>query len=312
MKKTSCSGIILMILAGCRGIQIPNNSGASKLTPYIMQVDTIATAEIPTAVTETDSAPAPTATPIIHVVALGETISSIALNYGVLIDAIIKANPDAQPTTLIVGDELVIPASISRQAAAVGLAILKNIQISDPDCIRTRDGGLWCAVIIEKQGQEDLENIVVTFSFMDSDGSVIEERSVPTLMRHTAAETAIPAVIFLESVPVMYADATASLFSALVVETSPSPYLTIVVEQETRVLNEMEAMISGEMRVEAEQEKDRVDIWIGAAAFDVDGSLVGVRRLDSSVKTNETFDFSITVYSSAGSITRVVLYTEAF
>ncbi len=301
-----------MILAGCRGIQIPDTSGVSKLTPYIMQVDTIATAEIPTVVIETDLEPAPTATPIIHVVALGETISSIALNYGVLIDAIIKANPDAQPTTLIVGDELVIPASNSLQAAVVDPAILENIQISDPDCIRTRDGGLWCAVIIENQGQEDLENIVVTFSFMDSDGSVIEEKSIPTLMRHTAAETETPAVIFLESVPAMYADATASLFSALVVESSPSPYLTIVVEEEARVLNEMEATISGGMRVEAEQEKDRADIWIGAAAFDVDGSLVGVRRLDSSVPINETFDFSITVYSSADSITRVVLYTEAF
>ena len=301
-----------MILAGCRGIQIPDTSGVSKLTPYIMQVDTIATAEIPTVVIETDLEPAPTATPIIHVVALGETISSIALNYGVLIDAIIKANPDAQPTTLIVGDELVIPASNSLQAAVVDPAILENIQISDPDCIRTRDGGLWCAVIIEKQGQEDLENIVVTFSFMDSDGGVIEERSTPTLMRHAAAETAIPAVIFLESVPAMYADATASLFSALVVESSPSPYLAIVVEEEARVLNEMEATISGGMRVEAEQEKDQADIWIGAAAFDVDGSLVGVRRLDSSVPTNKMFDFSITVYSSAGSITHVVLYMEAF
>jgi hypothetical protein len=102
------------------------------------------------------------------------------------------------------------------------------------------------------------------------------------------------------------------LFSALIAEASISPYLTVAVEEETRTLDGAEATISGLMRVEVEQEKDRADIWIGAAAFDADGFLVGVRRLEISVATNETFNFNITVYSSAGSIARVVLYTEAY
>jgi LysM repeat protein len=312
MKKAGCIVIVVMILVGCRGIQMPDNSGVSKLTPYIKQEDIIATTEIPGEVAETASAPVPTETPTIHVVALGETISSIALYYGVPMDAIIKANPDAKPTALIVGDELVIPASNSRQAAEVDPAILEDIQISDPECIRTRDGGLWCTVFVENQGQEDLENIVVTFTFRDSDGNMLEERSAPNLMQHTAPEMVIPAVVFLENIPAMYADATVSLFSALAVEASTSPYLTVAVEEEAFSLNGVEASISGSMRVEAEQEKDRADIWIGAAAFDADGSLTGVRRLDYSVTTNEMFNFNITVYSSTGNIARVVLYTEAY
>ena len=312
MKIAYCFVIILMILTGCRGIQMPDKTGARKLTPYITRADKSTITETPAVVTETVQTPAPTATPIIHMVALGETISSIALHYGVPMDAIIKANPDAKPNALIVGDELVIPASNSRQAAAVDPSILKNIQISDPDCIRTGDGGLWCAVYVDNQGQEDLENIVVTISFRDSDGNVLEERSAPTLMRYDAVGTVIPAVVFLENVPAMYTDATASLFSALIVEASISQYLPVTVEEETRTLDGVEATISGWMRVEVEQEKDRADIWIGATAFDADGSLVGVRRLESSVATNETFNFDITVYSSAGSIARVVLYAEAY
>ena len=312
MEKAGCFGIILLILTGCRGIQITDNSGVSDLTPYNTQADITVTAEMTAVVTETALTPASTATPSIHVVELGETISSIALHYGVPMETVIKANPGAKPTALIVGDELVIPASNSSYAAAVDPAILENLQISDPDCIRTRDGGLWCTVFVENQGKEDLENIVVTYSFMDSAGNVIEERSAPTLMRQAAAGTAIPAVVFLENVPAMYTDATASLFSAMVVEASTSSYLTVAVEEEMRALNGMEATISGQMRVEAEQEIDQADIWIGAAVFDGNGSLVGVRRLDSSVKTNETFSFDITVYSSAGNIARVVLYTEAY
>ena len=312
MKTAGCFGILLVLFTGCRGIQIPDHTEAGKLTPYIIQADNSATEKIPTVVSETAPTPAPTAPPTIHVVALGETISSIALNYGVPMDAIIKANSDADPNAMIVGDELVIPASNSRQVVAVDPSILENILFSDPDCIQTGDGGLWCAVYVDNQGQENLENIVVTISLRDSDGNMIEERSAPTLMRYTAAGAAIPSVVFLENVPAMYKSAAVSLFSARIVEASASPYLTVSVEEETRTLNGAEAMISGKMRVEVEQEKDRADIWIGAAAFDADGSIVGVRRLESSVTTNETFNFNITVYSSAASIARVVLYTEAF
>lgn len=313
MKKAGSFGIILLILAGCRGIQNTDDSGVSKLTPFVTQADINVITETPVYVTETVSTPAPTAAPTIHVVALGETISSIALLYGVPMDAITKANPGVKPTVLIVGDELVIPISNSRQSVVVDPILLENIHISDPDCVRTRDGGLWCAVLVKNHGQEDLENVVVTFSFRDFDGNVIEERSAPTLMRFAAAGTAIPAVVFLENVPSMYADSYAVLFSALAMEASTSIYLTVEVEEETRTLNGMEGVISGRMQVEAEQDRgDRADIWIGAAAFDVDGAIVGVRRLESSVTTNEMFNFNITIYSSAGSIDRVVLYTEAY
>ena len=301
-----------MVLAGCRGIQKTDNSGVSKLTPFVTQGVVIEITEIPEPAAEPVSTPAPTAVPSIHVVALGETISSIALLYGVPMDMIIKANPDARPTALIVGDELAIPTSNSRQSIVLDPTILKNIQISDPDCTQMRDGGLWCAVVLENQGQEDLEDIVVTFSFRDSDGNVIEERSAPTIMRFSAAGTAIPAVVFLEHIPSLYADTHAVLFSALAVEASTPTYLTVEIEEETHTLNGKEGVISGRMRVEAEQDRDRADIWIGAVAFDGDGAVVGVRRVESSVATNEIFDFGITIYSSAGSIDRVELYTEAF
>jgi len=312
MKKAGSFGIILLILVGCRGIQNTDDSGVSKLTPFVTQADINVITETPESITETVSTPAPTAAPTIHVVALGETISSIALLYGVPMDAITKANPGVKPTVLIVGDELVIPISNSRQSVVVDPIFLENIHISEPDCVRTRDGGLWCAVLVNNHGQEDLENVVVTFSFRDSDGNVIEERSAPTLMRFAASGAVIPAVMFLEHIPLMYADTHVVLFSALAMEASTSTYLTVEVEEETHTLSEMEGVISGWIRVEAEQDRDRADIWIGAAAFDVDGAIVGVRRLESSVTTNEMFNFNITIYSSAGNIDRVVLYTEAF
>ena len=312
MKKAVYLGMLLVVLVGCSGIQTSDSLGEGRLTPYIIQTDISMPSEIPTVGTEKTSTPAPTAIPIIHIVALGETISSIALRYGVLMDALMEANPGVEPTALIVGDKLVIPAYNNSQAAEVDPAILKNIQILVPECIQTRDGGLWCAGLIENQGQEDLEDIVVKFSFRDVDGNVIEEKSAPTIMRHILPGMAVPVVVFLEKVPALYADITMNIFSALVVEASISPYLVVSIDEETRDLNGIEATISGRMRVEGNQEKGQADIRIGAAGFDEDGHLVGVRRLDSSATLNEAFNYSITVYSSAGNIAEVSLYTEAY
>jgi len=312
MKKSGCIGILLLVLAGCQELQISDTPRTNQLTPYITQTASTTAVEIPAAVTETASAPAPTATAIIHEVALGETMSSIALQYGVPMDAITRANPDAIPTTMIVGDELVIPSSNIQQSSGIDPAIKELVQISDPGCIQSRDSGLWCAAIVENKGQIDLENIIVTFSLQDSDGNIIEEKSVPTLMRHTAAGETNPAVVFIDDIPDTFSGTVGSLFSAQMVEASTSPYLTVEVEEELQTMEGRQATISGRMRVEVKQEQEQADIWIGAAAFDADGALVGVRRVESTAEINQEFNFSITVYSSAGSIVRVVLYKEGF
>lgn len=299
-------------MTGCSGISVPDNQKLGRLTPYITQENGIATAEMEPHITENFSTYAPTATPIIHVVALGETISSIALLYGLPMDVIMKANPDAKPNALIVGDELVIPTSGGLHTAAVDPAILENIVIHNPNCIQTRDEGLWCAVLVKNHGKEILENIIVTFSFRDSDGNVVEERSAPGLMRFAFPGKDIPAAVFLENIPANYAGVTAKILSAQIIDEVQSPFLTVEIKEETQALNGLEATIHGSMRVEAEQAKDLADISIGAAGFNVDGSLVGVRRLDSSVATNETLKFNISVYSSADNITNVMLYAEAY
>ena len=312
MQKVSSFVIIFVILIGCSGINIPDDQGLSELTPYITQEKITVAAETESSAIESSSPPVPTETPIIHVVALGETISSIALLYGLPIDEILKVNPEAKPNALIVGDQLVIPASVGQHLAALDPAILENIRGTTPNCIQTRDDGLWCAVFVENHGKENLENIVVTFSFKDSDETVVKERSAPALMRFASPDIVIPAVVFLETVPAKYSHATAKIFSAQIIDETISPYLTIVIEEETHAIDGREAVISGSMRVEADQEKDRADISIGAAAFDANGTLVGVRRIDRSVATNETFNFHIRVYSSTDSIAQVTLYTEAY
>ena len=86
----------------------------------------------------------------------------------------------------------------------------------------------------------------------------------------------------------------------------------MTVIEENYAINGLEATISGRMRVEARDERDRADISIGAAAFDSKGMIIGVRRLDSAVKIGDVFNFSITVYSASIEIDNVILYAESY
>lgn len=312
MKKVIWVGVLVVFLTGCRSIQPVDGPTISKLTPYVPLENAAAPLENSTPEPKTEPTVVPTAAPVIHVVALGETISSIALQYGVTMDSVRGANPDANPNTLIVGDELVIPLNEPFAVTAFNPEIGRNVRFSDPNCVPSRDTGIWCAVLVENQGEADLENMIVAFSFLDPDGNLIEIRYTPAMMRFFPAGSNTPAVIFLNAEPANFVKATPSLFSVQVVDTATKLYLPIVVEEETRLLDGIEATVSGQMRVESDQEEDRADIWIGAAAYDAEGALIGVRRLDSEVATNESFSFNITVYAAESSITRVELFAEAF
>ena len=57
------------------------------------------------------TSPSPSNGPIIHVVERGETLTSIAAEFGVTVDALKAANEIEDPNLIFVGQELVIPAT---------------------------------------------------------------------------------------------------------------------------------------------------------------------------------------------------------
>ncbi len=94
------------------GVASPSASPSPTATP----VPTPTPAPVPTPAPAPTPAPTPTPTatpapsPIVHVVARGETLSSIAELYGVTVQAIEDANEIDNPSLIIVGQKLVIPA----------------------------------------------------------------------------------------------------------------------------------------------------------------------------------------------------------
>lgn len=81
-------------------------------TPSRTSVPTFTPMPFPTSTAilmPTLSPPPPTATPIVHIVVLGETWETIATAYGISEDALLAASGLALPAELKPGDQLIIP-----------------------------------------------------------------------------------------------------------------------------------------------------------------------------------------------------------
>ena len=313
MKKIYWVGCILVLISGCRTIQTQGVQEISRLTPYVRQESTLEIIEeVLLSEPAAESVLLPTATPVRHIVALGETFSSISLQYGVTINAIKSANPDFNPNTLIVGDELIIPVTENTASATPDPKITEMIQFSILNCVTTRDGGLWCAVLVNNQGEEDVEELVVTFSFFDQEENLIEERSTPTIMNRLLVDSLLPAVVFLDSEPPNLETIIPNVFSGQILDPTNENMISIEIEDEKQTIEDHEAILTGNIRILSDQDIDQVQVWIAVAAFDGQDVLIGVRRLESIVFPGEITDFKITVYALESTIARVQLYSEAF
>src|SRR5258706_10502288 len=146
--------ILLGLAAGLAACAQPSTT-VSAPTAVLLALPA-ATASAPAAATAAPSAvttpviitsPTATATPVTHVVAAGETMLGIALDFGVSLDALQAANPTVEARFLSIGTVLVIPPPEGGlAAAATNLAPPPPapVDLSQPGCYPTGSGGLYC------------------------------------------------------------------------------------------------------------------------------------------------------------------------
>jgi LysM repeat protein len=63
----------------------------------------------PTPTREPEPSPEPEATPLVHIVEAGESLSVIAARYGVTLDAIVQLNELRNPNLIVPGQRILIP-----------------------------------------------------------------------------------------------------------------------------------------------------------------------------------------------------------
>jgi LysM repeat protein len=301
-----------LMSTACVPFGVEQASMNAQLTPFSTSTPIYIQNEIATATTQKSPTPAPTATPLVHTVALGETISSIALRYGLDMGAVLAANPDLNPNMLIVGTEVIIP--IGNSSAQIGsVSEPLKLEVGPTACTATFEGGLWCITEVNNPLNQSAAAVTVLIVLTDAGGGEPEQMNVPLLLDKIESGETIPAIAYFEPPSPKEFSASASLISALPVPESGRNFFPATVVNDQVALNGETAQVSGEVEIGGERGMTAI-LHVAAMAYDASGQLVGVRSTESEItlEPGNAEDFNLNLYSFGDAITSVKILAEAY
>ncbi len=303
-------GILVFLSACSSGSQntpLSTLTIAPPLNPYQAQTSTLV---IPTATVllPTDLPLIPTATPFNHSVQPGDTLYGIAIQYNISLDKLVSANPGVDTSLLSIGTSLVIPFS-EEDELSVPTPTPYPVPLTDPVCYSTKDGAIWCYVMVENTQDLVLENLSAVFNLYDQKQELIQSVIAIPPLNTLFPDEKIPLAAFINPAQVDQYRVTGTLITALPSErTQPLTEITdysVKYSQENKV-----AQISGSVDVLASAVVGN-QIWIAAVAFSA-GEPVGIRKWISpeSVAPETSYSFNIQLYSLGPRIDQILLLSE--
>jgi LysM repeat protein len=305
------SGLLLVsLLSGCQSA-LPQTTSLptttlGPLTPYwtprpLIPTETL-TPEVVIPLT-----PTPTSTPFTHVVAQGETMLGIALQYSITLEALQAANPGVDAQFLSVGTALIIPlAGVIQPEAPTPTPIL--VPWTAPLCYRTGDGGALCFLVVQNDRLIPLENLSAWIGLYTPSGDIVASQLAVGPLNILRPGQAMPLVVYFPSpLPVEFS-ARGELLSAGELAVGDSRYLDwpVILESMDIMGDGLRlAVLTGRIEPPANSQAPG-QVWVVAVAYDQAGSVVGVRKWESAGE----FSFELSVYSLRGPIERVELLVE--
>ncbi len=309
--------LVLLMMLACTAEKIPAPADTSvpqsvTLVPYTSPTVTATQTQAPT---DPDTQPTSTPTPRVYTVKAGDTMSGIAFTYGIDLNALLAANPDANPYALEPGMTLLLPATDPnfRQTPTLPQPTPVGVILARVDCFAQIDASLWCFVKAENPNPEAVENITAQVCLTDEAGQRRCQTAIPIIDLLPAGGSMALSTRF-DPPDAVFARVEAQLLSAVRVVSAETRYINLelsVVESEPAD-DGLSVHVSGSIRNISGQTASAA--WVAVVAVDAQERIVGVRRWEGAdaLAPGESTQFSLTVYSSAGTISRVDILTQAW
>jgi LysM repeat protein len=257
------------------------------------------------------ASPTPIPTPIVHIVQPGETLISIALDYGVALEALQAANPGVLPEFLAIGQTLIIPPPI-------GTVVASNVLPSPTPamaawgpvtCYPQPGGRLACLVeVLNPHAQGYLENVGARIILADANG-----RPLASGISYSAVEAIPPggtgpvAVVF-PAPPVGVAGQGVEIVSAEVVET-PTLAHPLLAPSHVGLSQNGLWVVTGEIANPTAQ--TLTETWVVITLYDVAQALIGYQRHAlGALAPNATRSFAVRTSRLSGAVARYMLTAE--
>jgi LysM repeat protein len=262
------------------------------------------------------ASPTPTATPVTHVVAEGESLLSIALDYGVSLAALQAANPDVQVRFLSIGAVLIIPppeggAAIS--ATQLAAPPPQPLDLRGPACYPTATEGLYCLVEVSNPLDAPVENVSARVTLAGSDGLPVAQAVGFSAVELLSGRSAAPLLVTFQPVPAVPIAASAvELLTADPAAASLAAGRAVLLEvvEHTGQAHGTRLTVSGQVRNASGQAAGSA--WVVVTGYDATDAIVGFRvaPLPGGLAAQAAQSFALVVDSLGGPVERYAIVAE--
>lgn len=231
--------------------------------------------------------PSPSPTLVVHVVAQGDTLFGIALDYGVSVDALVQANGLDLSQYLRIGQTLIIPLGVEAENADVGMAasvghvILATptplpLEILGATLYQTPVGGVWCMGEVRNTTGGPVTNIQVQVTLVASDGTPLATQMTLAAADYLPADGRAPFAVLFKAPPTGYADARVSLLRGEMVSAITAGFTPLEVRQTAGAVSGPQYRVTGVLVNTAGDTVNRIAVVV--TLYDRDGKVIGYRQ----------------------------------
>lgn len=290
---------LFALLLGCgQVITLPTPTPPPPTTDVHLNTVVPRATSTPAPATPTPSlSPTLTPTPIIYIVQQGDTLSGIARQFGIAVEALMDANEVYDPRRLQVGQKLIIPREEEgEQSPPTPTPTPLPVVIENLGFHETPVGSLWCLGKVRNLAGMDVEFVQVQVSLYGSDNGVLATATAFTALDIIPAGGTSPFAVLFPRPPTSYAT-----YQVIVLSAEPCTYLGSryrdldVVEHEGQTQGQV-FVVNGRVRNIGEERATNIEVVI--TAYDSQERVVAVREVEVQTSVlapgaSETFTASI-------------------
>ena len=304
------------LLSSCASQGIDASTPPSTLIPYFTSTrspnPTMGALQTPEGVVAAET-PLPTPTPFTYTVQRGDTISSIALKFGVSMDELQAANPEISPNAMSVGQVIHIPSN-PENPSGEPTPTPSPFTIQQIECYPTADRGMWCFVLVSNDFPEFMENLSAQVTLVDASNTVLASQTALLQLNILPPNTSLPLTVFFPPEVPVDVKPQVQVLTAIRLLPNDERYLPATINNTLVQVNAdgRSARLNGQVLLPADAHA-AAQVWVTGTAYDNTGRVVGVRRWESNavLAPSSSLPFEFMVSSLGGRIERVEFAVEA-
>ncbi len=278
------------------------------------------TASLPPTLTLTPTSTT-TSEPVTFTIGKNDDMFSVALYYGISLEALKTANPSVNPNAMGIGTVLQIPITPTpiptldpskptpEPTPEIGGLRLEGEAKCYPDALE----GVHCLALLVNEGEETVENASVLFRLSCKDGSSAVETLAFTSLNLLSAGRAMPVYAYFPAPIPKEWQAAAQIENWLPTMPDDGRYAEVNIFEEQMVFSndKKSALVTGALSLPTKGGQ-LASLRLLAVAFDENHVPVGLRVWEAAMPIGgEKIPFETYVYSLDAAIDSVELFAEA-